>query len=449
MSSVAMGSDINDELSKVVSSVTFKRENPFIHVLPGIFIASAVLIILYNINTVLDIQSIPATLAPSTVFILAYLISSALSSYYLLYSIKKHLYESSVVTYYFTRGRDFNGALLYIRNAVASSTLPSPSTGILLVLLTGAYPVVLVLARKAVRRHVVEEEKVLLGRNYFRDYSIADIALDLALTVATLGLYASYLSYRVIEEFNNHITRVHGTHSNPPGPLQQEVTEGEGGSLTSRVIGVVLFILGLTWGLAYMGVPYSFVSNLSLGLTWFALNHILRDKSYPFILAVNIALTYILLIAGVATGIAGYPVYSWLFKGVSENMRSIASSTSLYSLIIMVFLNNLSISIPSIIPMGSLALASGVCNAGIIIGLTIYGLPLDTALRTLSILLYPYAITELLAYSILASSVTRLETSRKYLAIVLTGILLLLLAAVLEAITIIQVRGPTTSRSHL
>ncbi|ADV64903.1 hypothetical protein [Desulfurococcus mucosus] len=424
----------HDELSQFVSSLVFEREGYVLHVLPGFFTVAAVLVLLYNVNMVLKVLDASGVYSSFTIFLLAYLISSTVSTYRLLRIVKKHLYESSVATYYFTRGRDLRGALLYTRNAVTSSMLPSPVTGALVAFFTGAYPVLLVFVEKALRNHVVEEESVLLGGSRSKRYTVVEVVLDLALVVASLGLYTSYMAYRVVKDYNRHVSTIHGSHPNPPVP---STPPGLGSDESvSRVVGAMLITVGLLWLSSYMGVPYSFASNISLGLAWFALNKALEARRYPLVLAVNIALVYALIATGLVAGVAGYPVYAELLGAQARNIGETLASMELPMLTMTIFLNNLAVSAASIVPFGSVILSSGVCNAGLVIGVVVYGLPLEEALRIISVLTYPYAIVEMLAYAVLASSVTRIHEARRYLAVVSAGILLLLLAAYLEASTI-------------
>jgi len=430
------------ELSQVVSSISFAKAGYLLHVMPGIFIAPGLVLLLYSIPSIYSGYGSLVALPQSVTLLLAYLVASVLSSYYLLQLVKKHLYESSVVTYYFTRGKSFEGALLYIRNAIASSTLPSPGTGMLLVFLTGAYPVILLLARKALRAHMREEEKALLGKAYTSEYGIVNIALDLALTIATLGLYMSYLAYETIRDYNRHIEIIHGSHPNPPSQTIVLSGEQHGGPVDS-VIGVVATTIGLSWLLSYLGIPYSFVANISIGIAWFALNYLMRNRNYPLILLANIAMVYVLMATGIVTGIAGYSVYMELFRGQLEQLKESVASLDLAGLAVYIFTNNIAIALPSIIPFGSVSLASGTYNAGIIVGVAVYGRSIDEMMRMLSFLTYPYAILELLGYAVIASSIARIHTSWKYIAIILLGSLILFTAAVLEALTIVSSRGLT------
>jgi len=425
------------ELQQVVSSISFAKAGYLLHVMPGLFIAPGLILLLYNIPSINSGYSSLVALPQLVTLLFAYLVASVLSSYYLLQLVKKHLYESSVVTYYFTRGKSFEGALLYIRNAIASSTLPSPATGMLLVFLTGAYPVILLLARKALRAHMREEEKALLGKAYTGEYGLVNIALDLALTIATLGLYMSYLAYETIRDYNRHIETIHGSHPNPPSQIIVLPREQRGEPVDS-VIGVVVTAIGLSWLLSYLGTPYSFVANISIGIAWFALNYLMRSRSYLLILLVNIAMVYVLMATGIVTGIAGYSVYSELFKGQLGQLKESIARLDLAGLVAYIFTNNIAIALPSIIPFGSVSLASGTCNAGIIVGVLAYGRSIDEMMRMLSFLTYPYAILELLGYAVIASSIARIHVRWKYIAIILLGSLILFTAAVLEALTIKQ-----------
>jgi len=425
------------ELSQVVSSISFTKAGYLPHVIPGLFIAPGLILLLYSIPSIYSGYGSLVALPQSATLLLAYLVASVLSSYYLLQLVKKHLYESSVVTYYFTRGKSFEGALLYIRNAIASSTLPSPGTGMLLVFLTGAYPVILLLARKALRAHMREEEKALLGKAYTSEYGIVNIALDLALTIATLGLYMSYLAYKTIRDYNRHIEIIHGSHPNPPSQTIVLSGEQRGGPVDS-VIGVVATTIGLSWLLSYLGIPYSFVANISIGIAWFALNYLMRNRSYLLILLANIAMVYVLMATGIVTGIAGYSVYMELFGGQLEQLKESVAGLDLAGLVVSIFTNNIAVALPSIIPFGSISLASGTCNAGIIVGVAVYGRTIDEMIGMLSFLTYPYAILELLGYAVIASSIARINTSWKYIVIILLGSLILFMAAVLEALTIVS-----------
>ncbi|MCY0867764.1 MAG: hypothetical protein OWQ48_00820 [Desulfurococcus sp.] len=436
---VSMG---EDELSSLVSAISFNKEKPVLHVIPGVLLALFTLTSLYYTQVYLRDLSIPPLFSPVAALLLAFTASSTVSVFYMLRLVKKHLYESSITAYYFTRGKDFKGALSYVRNAIESSTLPSPVTGMLLVFMLPVlgYLVLLVMVKRALVKHVIEEERTLLGYSRVRDYSSASIAMDLALSIISMGLYTSLLAFKIIGLFNNHVSVVHGNHPNPPAPLAYSESAGTGmrGESALRVISAILLVAGLSILYSYMGFPISILSGPSLGLLWFSLNTTIKQYRYSSILVFNVGLAYLLLAIGVVNGVVGYRVYSELLGRSIESLGESLRNLSFQDLTLMIFLNNFYTSIASITPFGSVVLSTGVFNAGVVIGLKLMLSDWPSRIAGLLLMIHPYAILELSGYAVLASSVTRLSSERKYLTIILAGMILLATAALIEASLIVQ-----------
>ncbi|MEM1858437.1 MAG: stage II sporulation protein M, partial [Desulfurococcaceae archaeon] len=120
---------------------------------------------------------------------------------------------------------------------------------------------------------------------------------------------------------------------------------------------------------------------------------------------------------------------------------NVASSMKMLDLATYIFVNNLVISLPSIVPyVGGVLVAQGVYNAGLVVG-TIVGSGLRSPGDVILILVYPHSILELSAYAILLTSSSFLGEWRRYTVLAATGILLLFTAALVEALTIKYLQG--------
>ncbi|MEM2025685.1 MAG: hypothetical protein QXW94_05275, partial [Desulfurococcaceae archaeon] len=100
------------------------------------------------------------------------------------------------------------------------------------------------------------------------------------------------------------------------------------------------------------------------------------------------------------------------------------------------FINNFVISLPAIIPyVGGSLLAYGTHNAGLIIGVVIAS-GTRNLLASLSVLMYPHAVLEVLSYAFLLSASSHFGNWNRFLKTIVAGVVILFLAAVVEAFTV-------------
>jgi hypothetical protein len=133
-------STAQSELEAVVKSVKFKKLSTALLVMPGVFAAiSFPVITIISARELLNLRAVSGrspeiplqnqVLAWAIVLYYAYLLASLVVIYRVLSKFREHIYSSALVTYYYTRGSDYVGALYYLKDMLNRSTLPSPVTG--------------------------------------------------------------------------------------------------------------------------------------------------------------------------------------------------------------------------------------------------------------------------------------------------------------------------------
>jgi hypothetical protein len=454
------GIQSSSELEVVVKNIRFKKINTTLLVLPAFFATISLILLLIGLSTLLrlGITIIPygersSTYVPvleeiistqvllwGSVVGLAYIIASIIAVYIVLRDIREHIYNSAMVTYYYTRGVDYIGALYYLKDMLNRSTLPSPITGLILTLLTSgvAYPIILYFTEKTIRVHAVLEEEAFFKKKRTREYTALAGVVDIALVVLTLGVYMAYMGYRLAKTFNTHIDTIHSTHPEPPKTLPQPSLEPGAWMTTSGIIGIFMVFLALSTIMAYVNLY--FTPQIGLGLLLSAL--VVRRAERR--LLENIVLIYslliLLLLGGLFTGYSGCELYRGLYENVRE-LSELIRFLNVWFLIAFIFINNLAISISSTLPyIGGIGLVSGVFNAGLVLGV-LSAIEERSIYSSFTILAYPHTILELLAYAILLVASSKFGVWREYVKLISIGLLVLALAAIIEVFTIIGVLG--------
>jgi hypothetical protein len=370
-----------------------------------------------------------------------YTIASAFSSYYLLKKLFKHIYDSAVTTYYYTGRSSLESLVNILDYEFKKHTLPAPTTGLILSILTAgiAYPVLLLISESALRDHALIEEKTLLKTQITSTRREIDIAVDIALLLVTLGAYGLYIALRYMRVYNKHYELIHSSHPNPPSQLLQgnisiETTPSTYSLLLTIVIITPLIttiysILGLT---PLIFIPIS--SGIILGASIFTMG----KKGARKAILTAFTLLYVVLISGFITGLLQSGSFGSYYESIERNLSRYAGIEDPLLQILVIYLNNFSIAISAVIPIiGQYYLASGVYNAGLVIG---YVLSTNTgrSLDVLRLLLLPHTLMEILAYSIIASSSTYLlSNQRVFIKLLLIGLIVLFLAALVEEATIL------------
>jgi len=373
-----------------------------------------------------------------------YTIASAFSSYYLLRKLFKHIYDSAVTTYYLTGRSSLESLVNILDYEFKKHTLPAPTTGLLLSILTTgiAYPVLLLICESALRDHALNEEKTLLKTQITSTRREVDIAVDIVLLLVTLGAYGLYIALRYMRVYNKHYELIHSSHPNPPSQLTQgntfiETTPSTYSLLLTTVIitplaTIIYSILGLT---PLFFIPLSF--GIILGASVFTMG----KKGAGKTVLTAFTLLYVVLISGFITGLLQSGSFSNYFESIERNLSRYAGMEDPLLQILVIYLNNFSIAISAVIPIiGQYYLASGVYNAGLVLG---YVLSTNTgrSLDVLRLLLLPHTLMEILAYSIIASSSTYLlSNQRVFTKLLLLGLIVLFLAALVEEATILLLK---------
>ncbi|MEM4717694.1 MAG: hypothetical protein QXE81_02905 [Desulfurococcaceae archaeon] len=453
--------DTRSVLGEIIRSYTFRKINTTLHVLPGIFlfislvmITSWLGIVIRNLPRVeadglITLEELPyyafALIQWGLVGLIGFTIASMISIYKALNDSRKHIYESSVVSYYFKGGITVEGLYQYLINSYSRSLLPSPITGLVLCFLTTgvAYPVLLFLAEKHIRDHATIEESAFIKERLTRTYTTSRVLLDIVLIAITLGLYLIYMGYRFSKTFNRHIEIIHSSHPTPPTYSIVHVPEYARDANASLMILIIL--LGVFIG-AFLSSIGFLVGNFFGYIYGFILAYLTtRVSKLGFrrtLIYIFISL-YIIGYGGLLNGLLSYEHLAPLLKYYHEYLKDISGvvqeNNPLFSTIY-IFTNNLVISLSSIVPYaGSIIVSMGVYNAGFILGL-ITGAGSVSILNSLLVFFYPHALLELLGYAILVSSSGFvLRSPSRFVIYAIFGIMILLLAASIEVLTIMLI----------
>ncbi|MEM4810253.1 MAG: stage II sporulation protein M [Desulfurococcaceae archaeon] len=445
------GDQGSDQLFEVIKTFIFNKESPVLYVLPSLFLVPAVILFLSFLDEALtgyitqgDVL-IPGTIIQwAFTMFLAYMISSSVASYKILRLIRKHLYESSVTTYYFTRNKDFMSLLQYLKNAMSSTEMPSPVTGVVLSIVTGgiSYPIISCVIEKVLREHMNMEERALLKQEFTKRYGGLRSLLQLILMVLTLGVYLMHQTWKTISLYNKHVETIHKDHPNPPSSVSINI-EGEGPPYASQAFfhGVILLAMALFILLSCFGLFTTSLVAIGIGALWSVFILLNSHRSVKNLVIINIATAYLLIISGLFMGIAGFNTYSFYFYYL-ESLEAITKQTPLF-ISIYIFINNAVVSLPAIIPyVGLIPLTTGILNAGLIIGLEAMRRCVNIAcvLGLMTILIYPHTVLELLAYAVIASSISKWGKWREFSKLLIIGLIVLLIAALVETATLMALR---------
>ncbi|MET1160266.1 MAG: stage II sporulation protein M [Thermoprotei archaeon] len=433
-------------LKKLVESFRFKPLSTGLYILPGVFLLismPAFLITAYAIYTRGVEEALTAWYRPLAILYLGYLATTSYLAYSTTNTLKKHLLESGITSYYWLRLRRDTSALkaLY-RGALARRDLPSPITSLLITLFTGgiAYLVILHLLEKNLRNHCYGEESLFLGKTYTRRIGSETGLIDIAATLLTIGGYLSYWGWRVARTYNKHLELIHSNHPNPP----EKPLKGFNDYLPDPGLSVLAFTLlgtGIYSLLGLAGIPPLTFASIAYGLLLPAFSIQYRTRSIARQLAYTYAYVYLVLIVSTIIGFASAHSLMDLAKDL-EKMFAPFRRGSFPELATMIFMNNYAISLVALAPIiGSLGIGIGVTNAGIVYGVILlmrllWG-GIGSFLNALLLPVMPHAILELLGYAVFIVVSTRITQNRKgLLSLFVLGTLILLLAAVIEALTI-------------
>jgi len=430
-------------LENMVSSIRFTREPTYIYVLPGIFLAISIPALI-AISFTAALQGIEKALA-SWYRLLAPLYAGYwLSSSYLAYRstrlVAKHLVDSGITSYYWLKRKgDVDAVKALYRGALLRKTLPSPTTSLLLAIVTGglAYPIILHIIEKTIRDHCHGEEAVFLGRPGTMRIGVERGLLDISASVLTLGLYLVYWCLRFVKTYNNHVKIIHGNHPEPPSSV---TTYKEAlPSFSTLALSMVFLSAGIYGLLGLYGLPSYPMTALGYGLLLasYAVSQ-RRGSMYSQALRIFVFI-YLVFISATLVGFIGSPAYLQLAGETQKYMQAIMSRDPV-TLTINIFLNNYALSLISLAPLvGSLYIGMGLTNAGVFYGVALLTSIAKGDYSALTLLLMPHAILELFGYALFTTISTRVVYmgARSLAKAVILGSLVLLLASVVESATIL------------
>jgi len=439
-----------DGLYSLISSIKFDKENIVPHLLPAIFLSISLpfiaatfyyAIISVEIGSSSSARNPPWYLAYSNLYI-AYVLSSSYSIYRLSRSTIKHIIDSGLTSYYWLKTREDPDTLktLYSSGGFRKN-LPSPVTSLLITLFTGglAYPVLLYVFEKNIRDHCRVEEEKFLGKAFSSSIDVSTGILDIAATILTMGVFMIYWIHRLWKTYNRHIKLIHGNHPNPPS-INIVVDVESLPETPILAFGIGLFGAGLYGLISLYGLPCYYPSILGYGLILaFFSTSSLKEPMLLHIIKSYISI-YIVFIFTTIIGFVGAPTYYEYGEYISSIQRSVPKG--LWNLTWYIFSNNLLISLLSIQPLyGPLYMGIGSGNAGLIYGVII---ALKPELRAASLILpfMPHTLLEFLAYAFFITLSARIVKGKvdEILVLIIMGILVLFLAAYVEAFSILLSR---------
>lgn len=445
-------------LKSLIESFEFSKLNPAPLILPSIFLFISMILLSYGLGqflrsiggTLPEINPLETLLSAqflqwSFISFLGYTIASMIASYIALEKTRRHIYESSVTTYYFKGESTFEGLTQYLRSMYLRASLPSPVTGLILAFLTSglSFPVIMYIVEKTLRDHIVNEESVFLGKQFTKRYDALRFIADLALILLTFGIYLAYMGYRFTKIFNKHIELIHGSHPSPPSgivdsSIESFTTSKPETSVSSNAL-VLLLIAGIVLNivLSYPGFYTVFQLVPSFGLILSAIAIARKSSSMLRDFILTLGLIYIVIFGNMLAGLIGHETFTYIVESFRRQVQEVGVGRDYFFTSMYIFTNNLVVSIPAIIPyIGGLTVGYGVSNAGLLMG-AIVGAGLRSLHVGILTLIYPHSILELSAYTLLLMSSKYLFSSVKnYVKYVASGVLVLFIAAVVEAITI-------------
>lgn len=374
-----------------------------------------------------------------------YLVASSFSIYRLYSELIDHIVYSNIVLYHWCKDIECNYSSL-LRTGLERKKIPAPVTALLINVITGGltYPILLGLFEKYITIHWSSEEKTLFNRSSMREKTFASIVFDLAFLILTLGLYLVYWILRSIRTFNKHVDTIHAKHPYPPQSYVREGGVKERGLIT--ILGLMLFFTGLYSLVSYIAPWLSVVAVIGFGLLIPYVAFISRKTSIIRQSLILLCFEYILIALMGFIGLTSYHYHSVVLESFKEQTKEIVVSNNVVDVLAMIFLNNVKITVASLVPVIGMVYAGyALSQTGFIYGLILGSLlekSLSQALTGLLVLVLPHAPLELYSYALALSIGSRVGIEKSYRLAIKTAIsiIILLIAAYIEALLITNIR---------
>lgn len=362
---------------------------------------------------------------------LVYVIASSAASYFLVKSVRQHIHYSNMLSLrnIIDQG-DYGKALEYLHFENTNRSIPSPISSFLITLFTGglAYPLMLYVCEKSIRRHDYSES-ALTGLKPVGLITSLNLLFDLLLTTVTFGFWMIAWARRVVKNFNTHVNSMH---------LKLSISESKNTeySESSRIIFCLAAPLILIVPAA-LKIPVYPINAIASSIFVALIAYLLREKSFALqVLGVMLSEYYVLLLVGVTSFLSSINYASFLeyFLNQYEGL----SKAGFFETTFFIFQNNLRVMLIGLVPLlGSLVLGLAVGNTAFYLGLMMSRSP-----EVLSVLIMPHTPLELLAYAIAVSISLRsfAWSLKRVFYKALEALLVLILAALVESVLIVVVR---------
>jgi len=362
---------------------------------------------------------------------LIYVIASSAASYFLMKSVRQHIHYSNMLSLRnIIEQGDYSKALEYLHFENTARSIPSPISSFLLTLFTGglAYPLMLYVCEKSIRRHDYSESALMSFKPIGLITSL-NLLFDLLLTTVTFGFWMIAWAHRVVKNFNTHVNSMH---------LKLSISESKSAkySKSNRVTFYLTAPLLLIVPAA-LKIPVYPINVIASSILITLVAYLLKEKSFTLqVLGVMLSEYYVLVLVGVTSFLSSINYASFLeyFLDQYEGL----SKVGFFETMLFIFQNNLRVMLIGLVPLlGSLVLGLAVGNTAFYLGLM-----MSRSLGVLSVLIMPHTPLELLAYAISVSISFRSFAwgLKKVFYKALGALLVLILAALVESVLIVAVR---------
>ncbi len=441
---------MSTSLERLVKETRFEKEITSPHLLPGFFLVISLAAISASVFTVLmeGEEALTRSWYSSLILLyIGYVVASSYSIYRLLKRLHRHLIDSGITSYLLARQKhDLDAIKKLYMGGLLRREIPSPITGFILGIVSFglAYPLLLYIVEKNLRRHIYGEEKTFLGKSSVKTIGVEHLLLDIAATLLTFGVYMMYWCWRVVKTYNTHISNMHEKEK-PLVELGEVVQYGMKPypePLTSSpvlILGLYLIGVGVVGILGTLGLKTHLVLAIATGLLIGYISYTNRFKPVVKHVFKLLGYIYLFLVLISIAGLLASPGYMDFYESTKQQVSRVLSR-DFWVLTRNIFTNNLAISLMELIPIiGLIYLGIGLGNAAVFIGIATATSLVRGEPPPLLVYVSPHTFLELLAYAIMASASTRMlrGDGLKNILLITTGIAILFLAAMVESLIIL------------
>lgn len=443
---------LTSRIREVIEKTGFNREKPHLYILTSIIAPFEAITILMLMNIAVSSQNMEVIessirLSHFAVLMLGYVLGSTYLSYRATKLVKEHLFLSNLSTYAYAREKDDRERLLALfKSSLARSEIPSPITSLILNIITLGlfFPILLHILESNIRKHARSEETLFYNKSLTRETGFSTLLLDLSALLVTLFIYMIPRVLRFVRVFNKHVDTVHTGVKQYPY-TQETIIEKP---IESPLLGIALILLTISIHSLLSLINISLIAGIGYVLALPALYTVytLRNASIYKQIIVAYMIIYLILCSTILIGYihsnASVPMAESFYKSTRDIYEKFGTDVSSYFEYI--FMNNFVISASSIVStINPVLLFHAIANAGVILGGLSFKLVVEKGLQTiiamLLFLVWPHVLLELLSYGIFLVLAVNIDNWnwRRILIFFSTALLILIVAAFVESLTIV------------